>query len=213
MEQNNLNIDLILDKEIKDCLTKNTQWSGSSEEMWQKIVSELKPRVPWWKQAKTWLAPVAAAIIILAFLFNNSATDQPEYTLIPEETPQSLMMTRTMLAEWQLATVSITPPEIVYSGTKINLGIELLPLAEGITISAKPPIIRLLNNGGEYSVISESQIQLWTNQALVPNQALVTQVTLTVPTNPGEYLIEIEIEAIKNDDIVYIHQQELIKVN
>lgn len=201
-----------MENKIKDALIENTQWSGSPEKMWETIVTELKPSTPWWKQKKSWLPPVAAAIIILAFLFNSYAPNQPELYLVPDPAPQNSMIFRTLLIEEQLAEVVLLPPVSVSPQDSITLNVELLPMVEELIISAKPPTIQLLNIGGEFGIISETKVESWANQPLIPEQSLIAQVPMKAPAEPGEYLLEMEIEALHNGEIVYINQQQILQV-
>lgn len=62
------NEDREMDLKIEQSLRKNSSWSGSSEAMWDRIIVELPPRKTWWGRQRTWMATVAAAMILLAVL-------------------------------------------------------------------------------------------------------------------------------------------------
>ena len=74
---------MALDREIKQALEENSQWTGSADQMWDNIATKLKrPPKPWWQRTPLWLGTAAAAAVIAVVLRTS---------LPPPEQPQPML--------------------------------------------------------------------------------------------------------------------------
>lgn len=200
------------EQEIRESLVNNTNWPGSPEKMWRNITQELRPKTAWWKKTQIWLAPVAAAIIFLVILFNNSLPDHSGQHVLPEAAPENMIMLRTLSVVEQFAEVIITPKQNTLSEAYLDLEIELTALKE-LKISDQPLNLRLIKVDDQLSIAEEFKFNPWNNQVFKPEQTLKTTIQLQTPAEPGEYLIEVEIPAFHMEEEVWINQQQTLEVN
>jgi len=105
-----------LDDRIEQTLREHSQWTGSAEDLWSRISSQLQrePAKKPWRPKPVWLG-AAAATLFLAFMlqtmFNPSAPDVPELT----DRPRMQTFSISMVAE---------EPEVYLGGEDIELALQ-----------------------------------------------------------------------------------------
>ena len=91
---------MALDREIKQALEENSQWTGSADQMWDNIAAKLKrPPKPWWQRTPLWLGTAAAAAVIAVVL--RTSLPPPELDIY-EHADLSNMVRQPRLTIWEL---------------------------------------------------------------------------------------------------------------
>lgn len=200
------------DEQIKKALLDYTNWPGSPEKLWQNIITELEPKIPWWKKYQIWLTPMAAAIVLLILVFNSPVPNQPEEQIEPDVAPENMIMMRTFFIAEQIAEIQIAPLNNIQRGAPIDLAINLTALQD-LNLTRLALTARLIKLDNDYQVITEQEFNPWSEQTLANGQVLTTKIGLAPVQESGDYLIEIEIQGLHNQEPIVINQQQMIEIN
>jgi len=186
----------ITDEEIVRALEQNTQWPGSPQKMWTAIEGKLQP-VPWYKQRRSWMPALAAAMILILILVTQGQPPQPLQPPVPDTGQAEVMQFRTMSTLEKAAgpvIIRIGLKDTAAAGSQLNLELNLTA-AEEITFTAETPIIRVMrtDSSGLFTIVTELSVDSWNGRELADTKPLSGTISLTAPHEPGTYLVEVNI--------------------
>lgn len=185
---------MTFDEQIKKTLEEKSQWSGSSDQLWEKVATQLDQKKPLWHRPPFWLGTAVAAMFIVAVLLQTVFSPLPPETHEAEELPR--MQT--------FSTIMLSPePLFIQVGAELELALDIYLAGEGETEYAHLLIWKLEEL--EETLITELDLNA---------KELLEQGSLTVsaPGEPGSYRLVVQGVARDQEQLYSIYAEQSIFV-
>ena len=185
---------MTFDQQIKKTLEKNSEWPGSSDQLWERISTQLEQKKRPWHKQPFWLGTAVAAILLLALMVQSIRSP------LPPETPTPEMLSR--MQSFSTIMLSVEP-------RSVNVGEQLeLPLDIYLTEESEPEHAQLL-------IWKTSDTEdLLVSELLLDGSELFVQGSLDVdaPTEPGTYRLVVQGLTHQEGQAYAIYAEETIRV-
>ncbi|HBG00296.1 MAG TPA: hypothetical protein DDW87_01805 [Firmicutes bacterium] len=165
------------EEKIEQTLREKSQWPGSSDDLWQRVSSQLKPEKPRWIQRRVWFGVAAAATVFLVFMVHTMLTPLPPEITDPELTERPRIQSFSMPMPSEKV-------RTVLPGEKVQIALDRYPASEWD--QEQLPRLTIWKD-----VDSEQILQA---ERLLREDEILGQSFLVVrsPTEPGVYRFVVE---------------------
>ena len=182
-----------LDDRIREELRANSQWTASTEELWQRISSQLQPN-PKRSRQPLWLGTAAAAELVLVIVFQAVWTPQPPPLPEAEEAVTMRMLT---------AVLPPSGPQLVQTGEVVELTFDAHLSRQG----APAPPRQKIRQEGDAEEVLEMERGL-SGGELVETRLLTVQ----APEEPGSYRLVVRGSVEEQGQLLEIYGEKSIGV-
>lgn len=185
---------MTFDEQIKKTLKENSQWPGSSEQLWDKVSSQLEPRKRLWLRPPFWFGTAVAAMLLVAVLVKTVFSPLPPTLPEVEEMPRMQTFSAVMLP---------VEPISVQAEAELGLALDIYLVAE-----EEPEYAQLL-----VWQIDELEETLHTKIDLEADYLLEQgSLTVEVPRNAGTYRLVVQGVVQDQNQLYGIYAEQIIIV-
>lgn len=164
------------DETIEQTLRQNSEWSGSADELWSKVSSQMQaePEKRIWTRKPFLFGAATAATVFLAFMLHTMITSVPPDVPQVEEIAPFQTFRIMMLEE----------PEIYLPGEPVELVLSSYPMTE--TEPSQSPRLFIWRQGDEEEMLA--------GEVLLDEEKISGQSSLVItsPVDPGLYRLVVE---------------------
>ncbi|MDI9441674.1 MAG: hypothetical protein GX101_03245 [Firmicutes bacterium] len=179
---------MALDREIKQALEENSQWTGSADQMWDNIAAKLKrPPKPWWQRTPLWLGTAAAAAVIAVVLRTS---------LPPPEQPQPMLESAPRLQTF--SAIMLDEEVRLKAGGQLEIPLDIYLHADQSKMVRQPRLTIWELNDGQEELVEE---RLLAEEDLFPTRVLF----VSAPNRAGTYRLTVEGQITRDGQIYALY--------
>ena len=183
---------MTLDEKIKQALEINSEWKGSSDQLWQSISTQLGQKKRWWQRQNLWLGTAVAATVLLFFMVQ--AIRSP----LPPELPEADMPLRMQTFS---SFMVMDEPLMLQKGAPLELVLERFPLLDD---QAEQNLTLLIFK------VEEDGTEVLSEEVSLPPLGDTTILSVTTPTELGTYRILLQGTVHENGEFYSVFAEQRI---